>query len=116
MLRPLAVCGCGLVGVSLAALVPWAAIPLLLWGLFMGGLLVDRPTDDRGSRQAVAHRVGLLVGMAAAALWFVGGPPEPAGTVRVGLAVALGLGAGLAGLAATIVGMDARRSSPQERL
>ena len=58
----------------------------------------------------------LVPNLAIILMWFVGGPPEPAGTVRVGLAVALGLGAGLAGLAATIVGMDARRSSPQERL
>ena len=114
--RALVVVAGGLLGLVLAVLAPWAAVPLVLLGLFLGGMLVDRPEDDRSSRKQVAHRVGMVVGLLVAAAWWGGGPMEPTGLVRVLLASTLGCGAGLGALGATLIGMDAhpRNLAPLE--
>lgn len=85
---------------------PWLLIPCAIAGLFAGGMLVDRPDDDRASRKRVAHRSGLLGLLVVAVTWSLFTDHD--GLTRVLLALTLGTGAGVAVLGIVLIGMDAR--------
>lgn len=100
---------CGLaLAVTAALVMPWSIVIAAWAGLFVGGMWVDTPRDDRLSRKRIAHRVGLVSGAVVAVSWGALVEIDSTWAQRVGLAATLGIGAGLAALAATLVGMDAR--------
>ncbi|MCB9678471.1 MAG: hypothetical protein H6737_25445 [Alphaproteobacteria bacterium] len=108
-----------ILGVEVVALVvawmlaPWGAVLAAAVGLFAGGWLTAQERDDRLVRRGIAARVGVVNGLALAATWWTFAPGDPeiaalSAPVRAGLAVGLGLGAGVAAFGLALIGLDAR--------
>lgn len=107
-----------LAAITAWALAPWALIPGLTVGLFAGGWLSARPTDPPELHRRVARSVGAVngVGVAIGWAWITAGDPEIGAQPVVGRAVlagVLGVGAGLAALALSLIGLDARFIRPR---